>query len=438
MSVDTKYYDLLGVQPSATQDEIKKAYRRAALKWHPDKNKDNPDAAEMFKQIGEAYEVLSDPEKREKYDKYGEQGLKQGEGMDFHDPTDLFSTLFGGGVSRGPQKGDDIRHVMKMSLEDLYVGKKKKLRISAKKICPTCKGKGSPDPSKVQTCPDCHGKGMQTVTRQMGPGFISTSRMPCQRCGQRGVIIPKKDQCPECHANYLVTREKEIEVYVDPGARAGQKYTFKNEGDEEPGIEAGDLIIVIEEKPHPVYTRKGADLHMTKKISFAESLCGFSFETETLDKRHLLIKSEEGDVVKPGDVRVVPGEGMPQYRSPTDKGNLVITFEVDFPEKGSINATMKKNLLTLFPVTPLSVPSDAGDVEEVELTDPADAESNPSSSYSGSYSSGPRGRGGMGGVYSSGSQAQHTSTSATGMDDDNDYPGDGFPGHTQTVQCTIQ
>lgn len=307
-----------------------------------------------------------------------------------------------------------------MSLEDLYQGKKKKLHVSAKKTCPTCQGKGSPNPAAVQTCQVCGGKGVRTITQQMGPGFISTSRQPCRACHQRGVIIAEKDKCPECHGDYVVQTQKEIEVYVDRGARAGQKYTFPNEGDEEPGIEAGDLIVVIEEKPHPVFTRRGADLHITKKISFAESLCGTSFEVETLDKRHLLIKTEEGDIIKPGDVRVIPQEGMPQYRSAIDKGNLVVTFQVDYPEKGSINPTMKKNLLKLFPVPPQSqLPADA-DVEEVELTDPAEHKDEPSSR--------PRTSGRSG----------YTSTSATATDDDDEGYGGGYGPHTQQVQCTIQ
>ena len=357
--------------------------------------------------------------------------MKEGEGVSFHDPTDLFSALFGFPTQRGPQKGDDIVHEMKMSLEDLYQGKTKKLRITSKKVCPTCNGKGSPNPNAVQTCTACQGKGFVTLSQQIRPGLISTSRQPCRLCRQRGVIIAEKDKCPECHGDYLVSREKEIEVFVEKGTQAGQRITFPQEGDEEPGIEAGDLVVVIQEKPHPVFTRKGRDLLITKEISFAESLCGCSFEVETLDKRHLLIQTEEGDVIKPGDIRVVVGEGMPVYRSSLEKGNLVITFKVKYPEKNSLNETMKKNIRKIFPVPDRPAPPTDADVEEVVLTDPADA---PADSPSGS--AGPRG-------YPGGYQRPtHTSTSATGTDDDDDQYGGGFPGGippgAQQVQCTIQ
>ena len=355
--------------------------------------------------------------------------MKEGGQPEFHDPTDLFSALFGFPTHSAPQKGEDIIHHMKMSLEDLYQGKTKKLRITASKVCPRCNGKGAVNPSAVKQCEMCGGKGIRTVTQQMGPGFISTSRQPCRFCRQRGVIIDPKDQCPECHAENTITKEKEIEVFVEKGMRSGQKITFPQEGNEEPGIEAGDLVIVIDEKPHPTFTRRGNDLLITKKISFAESLCGCSFEVETLDKRHLLIKTEEGDIIKPGDTRKIVGEGMPVYRSDLSKGDLVVTFQVEYPEKGSINPTMRKNLLSIFPLPAPPQPQPGVDVEEVELQDPSTTTEDGASGYGagrrpqGFYRQGPMG-------------PQHTSTSATGMDDDDDQ-GQYGP-QAQTVQCGTQ
>lgn len=350
--------------------------------------------------------------------------MKEG-GMEFHDASDIFSSLFGFERNTKPQKGEDIEHRMKMSLEDLYMGKQKKLKITAKKVCPVCHGKGSTVPNAVKTCDRCGGKGIRTVTRQMGPGFISQSREPCSFCRQRGVIIADKDKCPECHAEYVVDKEKEIDIFVEKGSRAGQRIVLKNEGDEEPGIEAGDLIIIIEEKPHSLFTRKGNDLFMKKKISFGESLCGCTFEIPTLDNRHLLIHTSEGDIIKPDDKRCIKNEGMPVYRSSLDKGNLIIQFEVDYPEKGSIDSKMKKHLLELFPVPEAPAPSGT-DVEEVELLDPSEVEDNNSSNY--------QQQGGYRYSYSRG--PQHTSTSATGEDDDDDQRG--YGPRTQQVQCSIQ
>ncbi|KAH7826309.1 putative dnaJ subfamily A member [Monocercomonoides exilis] len=416
MSSDTKYYDILGITKEATDDEIKKAYRKAAIKWHPDKNPGNPEATEKFKQIGEAYEVLSDPKKRELYDKYGEEGMKEGGGVQFHSATDLFDSIFGGGLfgrsaPQKPTKGDDVVHHIKFSLEDLYAGKKKKLRISAKKVCSLCKGYGSTKPNAVVKCTVCNGTGMQTITQQLGPGFISTSRQPCRACRQRGEVIKDEDRCPLCNGEKTRTEQKDLEFTVEAGSYDGQKVVLRNEGDEEPGVEAGDLIIVIDEKPHDTFQRKGRDLVMNKTITLGEALCGFEFSVTTLDKRQLLIKPNPEDVIKPGAIRCIPNEGMPVYRSPLDKGSLVIKFEVEFPEKGSISDERKSAIAKILPApsssftpgfTSLSAQKKAkggkpsssattstntSDFEEAELTEFSSGgdHSAYSSSYSGSY-----------------------------------------------------
>ncbi|KAH7825752.1 putative Hsp40 [Monocercomonoides exilis] len=434
MAPDTKFYDILGITKTATEDEIKRAYRKAALKWHPDKNPDNPEAAEKFKEVGMAYEVLSDQKKRELYDKYGEEGLKEGGGENFHDAGDLFSQLFGFGVGepQGPQKGEDVTYPIKLSLQDLYNGKTKKLKITARKICATCKGKGSAKPGAVQVCPVCNGRKIMTVTQRLGPGFISTSQQPCRNCHQKGVIIDPEDICPECDGEYVVEKPKEIEIYVERGMQNGQKITLKNEGNEEPDVEAGDVVIIINEAPHPVFVRKGRDLHITKKITLAESLCGFAFEVVTLDGRKLMLTSEPGDVIKPGDVRGVVNEGMPVYRSALEKGNLYVTFEVEYPQKGSLNAMMKKNLLKIFPGTPQpEIPEDA-DVEEVELSE-MDGSSGSTTATGSSNRQRHRSR-------RDEDESRYSQSRATDPDDDDDdMRGGGYgPGGATQVQCSIQ
>ncbi|KAA6397479.1 MAG: putative dnaJ subfamily A member 1 [Streblomastix strix] len=369
MSKDTKYYDILGVKKDASADEVKRAYRKAALKYHPDKNPDNPEAAEKFKEVGMAYEVLSDPDKREKYDKYGEEGLKEGGGVHFTDGFSLFETLFGGGLGgrdRGPKKADDITHHLKLSLEDLYAGKTQKLAMTKQIVCPDCKGKGSTKPNGVKTCDVCHGKGIRTVVRQMGPGFISQSQEPCRTCRQRGIIIEDKDKCKRCNADMVVPDKKIIEVHVERGSLPNQQIKFPGEGNQEPSMDAGDLIVVVDEKPHQYFKRKGKDLFIDKELSFSESLCGFQFQITALDGRKLLLKSEEGEIIKPGDVRAITGEGMPVYRSALEKGSLIVNFSVVYPEKGSITPTVSKILLRIFP-KPNEEEINRSECEELEL-----------------------------------------------------------------------
>ncbi|KAK2960920.1 putative Chaperone protein DnaJ [Blattamonas nauphoetae] len=417
MVKETKLYDILNVSPNATPEEIKRGYKKAALKWHPDKNPDNPDASEKFKEVGMAYEILNDEKKRSIYDKHGEDGLKEGGGMEFHDAGGLFEELFGGGFfggggRRGPRKADDVVHHLQMSLEDLYTGKTKKLALSRQIVCPDCSGKGASKPSAVKTCPACNGAGVRVYLQQLGPGFVTQSRAPCRDCKQKGVIIDSKDLCKRCNGDCVVQDRKIVEVHIEAGSSAGQRYKFDGDGDQEPDTIPGDLIVVLEEKQHQTFQRKGADLLLKKTITLAEALCGFQMEITHVSGKRLLIKSDETEVIKPGQERMVEGEGMTVYRRPLDKGNLIITFDVLFPEKGSINQTMKKHLLVIFPKPAPVHPPEGGYDEEFELTEiTQDSQSR--------------------------SRARAQQQRARQQEDDDDERG-GFPGGAQTVQCGAQ
>lgn len=429
MTNNTKFYEILGVSKNATQDEIKKAYRKAALKWHPDRNK-SPEATEKFKELGMAYETLSDPKKKEIYDKYGEDGLKEGGGFsDFTDAGSLFGSLFGNffgersGGGGGPRKGESMVHHIQMQMEDLYHGRTKKLAITRQRICPGCNGLGSKDPSAVQTCPSCNGTKVKTVTRQMGPGFISQSREACRDCKQTGKIIRGDKVCSMCSGSFVSANKKIIEVHVEAGTVSGQKYTFEGEGDEMPGIEPGDLIIVVDEAPHSWFTRKGKDLHINKTLTLGEALTGFSFKVPTLDARYLLIKSSDGEVIKTGDSRCVKGEGMTVYRQPLSKGDLIVNFTVMFPPRGAITPPVKAALQKLFPSPPQgqsiavskSPEAKEENAEEVELVDIK-------------VNTDPRGRDGGG----------YSGYSGYSGRDDYDNDGGGSGGGQQRVQCQSQ
>ncbi|KAJ3196252.1 Type I HSP40 co-chaperone [Irineochytrium annulatum] len=365
---------------------------KLALKYHPDKN---PDAGDKFKEISHAYEVLSDQQKRDVYDRYGEEGLS-GEGGPGMSPNDLFSHLFGGGFGgsdffgggggrpKGPRKGKDMAHALKVSLEDLYKGKVSKLALQKQVLCAKCDGRGGKE-GATKTCSTCQGRGIKIILRQMGP-MIQQVQQACPDCGGEGEIIAAKDRCKGCNGKKVTTERKVscfqqefwrrtdinvmdvqiLEVFVDKGMSNGQKITFNGEGDQAPGIVPGDIIIVIEEKEHPRFNRKNDDLHIEVKIDLLTALAGGQFHIQHLDDRVLLVTILPGEVIKPGDVKCIVGEGMPAYKRPYDKGNLYVKFDVDFPASNFATADQMAMLEKVLPPRN-PVPMIQGDVEEVML-----------------------------------------------------------------------
>uniref|UniRef100_A0A3Q3WRA5 J domain-containing protein n=1 Tax=Mola mola TaxID=94237 RepID=A0A3Q3WRA5_MOLML len=351
--VDTKLYDILGVSPSASENELKKAYRKLAKEYHPDKN---PNAGDKFKEISFAYEVLTNPEKKELYDRYGEQGLREGggggPGMD-----DIFSHIFGGGLfgfmggqgsrsrNGGRRRGEDMVHPLKVSLEDLYNGKTTKLQLSKNVLCSTC-----------------NGEARQVLYRNVQ--HVGGVACACNLCE----VISEKDRCKKCEGKKVVKEVKILEVHVDKGMKHGQKITFGGEADQAPGIEPGDIVLVLQEKDHETYKREGNDLFMNYKLGLVEALCGFQFMLKHLDGRQIVVKYPAGKVIEPGSVRVVRGEGMPQYRNPFEKGDLYVKFDVQFPQNNWISPEKLVELEDMLP-SRSEPPIITGDTEEVDLQD---------------------------------------------------------------------
>ncbi|XP_078442710.1 dnaJ protein homolog [Wolffia australiana] len=336
-SDNSRYYEILGVSKDSSQDDLKRAYRKAAIKNHPDKGGD----PEKFKELAQAYEVLSDPEKREIYDQYGEDALKEGMGGGGggHDPFDIFQSFFGGspfggGSSRGgrrQKRGEDVIHPLKVSLEDLYSGTSKKLSLSRNVICSKCKGKGSKSGASLR-CPGCQGSGIKVSIRQLGPGMIQQMQHPCNQCKGTGETINDKDRCTSCKGEKVVQEKKVLEVHVEKGMQNGQKITFPGEADEAPDCVTGDIVFVLQQKEHPKFKRKGDDLFLEHTLSLTEALCGFQFVLTHLDARQLLIKSSPGEVIKPDQFKAINDEGMPMYQRPFMRGKLYIHFTVEFPD----------------------------------------------------------------------------------------------------------
>ncbi|KAL5021318.1 hypothetical protein ScPMuIL_000473 [Solemya velum] len=375
---ETKLYEILGVSKTASDNEIKKAYYKLAKEYHPDKN---PAAGDKFKEISFAYEVLSNAEKRETYDRYGLQGLKDGmKGGDFDDMFGgLFGGLFGGmggpfgfggggSMRRGRRKGEDTYHPLKVTLEDLYNGKTAKLQLSKTVICTKCNGLGG-KPGSTQKCRVCHGRGVKVTLRQLGPGMVQQMQTVCPDCHGEGEQISDKDKCKECKGKKVTNQSKILEVHVDKGMRDGQKIPFRGEGDQLPDIDAGDVIIVLQQKEHETFSREGEDLFCTHNLSLTEALCGFQFTLKHLDGRDLLIKHPQGNVIHPGAIRCVKEEGMPRYRNPFEKGNLYIKFDVTFPPQNFATEDQLKKLENLLPPRPVVKIPTGEDIEEVNLVE---------------------------------------------------------------------
>jgi len=341
----TKLYETLGVSKTATASEIKKAYRKLAVKHHPDKGGDEA----LFKEVSAAYEILSDTEKREKYDKYGLEGVAE-DGPGGRGADDLFNVFFGGRGRRssGPRKGEDVTHPLKVSLEDLYNGKTVKLAIHRQVII------GEP-----KQCRDCNGQGVVIEMRQIALGMVQQVQRRCATCGGTGYKCQTKKE------------RKVLEVSIDKGMKHNSKIVFRGLGDEKPNMEPGDIVFVVQEKDHDVYKRKGADLLVTKTLSLNEAICGFEWSVKALDGRQLIIKSTPGEVIKPEAdnttpfVKIVANEGMPSLGNPFVKGNLYVLFRVEFPEDNELSQSVVDQLRKILPKPSMAVDYSIDD-EEVE------------------------------------------------------------------------
>ena len=343
------YYEVLGVDKSASADEIKKAYRKLAIKYHPDKNPGNKEAEEKFKEAAEAYSVLSDVDKKAKYDQFGHAGV-DGAGPDFSGGfgnlndilNDLFGGAFGGGFGGGfggfggfgggqrrerVYRGRDIRVRVKLTLEEIARGVEKEISIEKNVPCPDCGGRGARNSSDIKTCPACNGTGqVQRVVNSFLGQTVTYST--CQQCGGEGKII--SNPCHTCNGTGLVRQRETIKVKIPAGVEAGMQMTVQGEGHaaKNNGIN-GDLLVVIEEQEHPDFRREGSNLLYTKVISVVDAMLGCEVEIPCLDGKQK-IKVEPG--TQSGTVTRLRGKGLPSVNS-YGTGDLYVKIAVWIPKK---------------------------------------------------------------------------------------------------------
>ena len=341
------YYEVLGVEKNASDAEIKKAYRKLAMKYHPDQNPGDKSAEEKFKEVNEAYEVLSDAEKKARYDQYGFAGVDPnfnpnagnpfggfggGGGFGFGDLGDIFGDFFGGGASssarrNGPSKGQNVVAEIEISFEDAAFGCEREITFGRIEPCATCHGTGCKDGAQPETCAYCHGTG--TVrTQQNFMGMTMQSNQPCPKCGGQGKII--KDACSTCRGKGKVRRNKTIRVKVPAGIDNGQSFRVRDEGNAgSNGGPNGDLLVTVRVRKHDIFVRDGANVLCEMPITFAQAALGATIEVPTLDGK---VRYNVPEGTQTGTTFRLRGKGIP-YVGYKTRGDQFVTVVVETPQK---------------------------------------------------------------------------------------------------------
>ncbi|MBO5409568.1 MAG: molecular chaperone DnaJ [Clostridia bacterium] len=357
MAQKRDYYEVLGVSKSATEAELKKAYRQVAKKYHPDLNPDNKEAEAKFKEANEAYEILSDPQKRQQYDQFGHAAFENGGAGagygaygDFGGFSDIFDSFFGGGFSgfgggggrnrrNGPQKGRDLQKSVTITFMEACFGVKKEISILKYEACSECGGSGAKKGTSPETCPTCHGSGTVNQTQRTPFGAFQTSA-PCSHCGGTGQII--KESCKACGGSGQVRKTKTLEINIPKGIDDGQTLTIRGEG--EPGKRGGpngDLYLEIRVQKDKIFQRDGYDVYVELPITFTEAALGAKVVVPTIDGK---IEMNIPEGTQPDSRFVLKGKGIPYLRG-NGNGNQYVIVKLEVPKKLS---QKQKDLLKEF------------------------------------------------------------------------------------------
>ncbi|KAF6754486.1 hypothetical protein DFP72DRAFT_899219 [Ephemerocybe angulata] len=323
------YYKILDVHKSASEKDIRAAYKRLSKKWHPDKNK-SPGAEDRFVEIARAYEILSDVKKREIYDRHGEEGLKAHEGGQQHggNPFDMFQNFFGGHHHQQTRKGPSSLTEFEVSLADVYAGGSIDFMIKKKILCDHCRGSGAASDGDIHTCTSCNGQGVKLVKQQIFPGMFAQSQVTCNECGGRGKVI--KRRCPHCQGNKVMDHTAHYTLDVIAGMPEGHEVVFEGEADESPDWEAGDVVLRVRSKKETGgFRRKESSLYWKETIGVDEALLGFERNLTHLDGRTVPLVRK--GVTQPGYVQVIKGEGMPLFNRHEQHGDLFVEYNVVLP-----------------------------------------------------------------------------------------------------------
>ena len=329
------YYEVLGVGQTASPDEIKKAYRSLARRLHPDVNKDDPAAAEKFKEVNEAYEVLSDADRRAQYDRFGHQDPAQGAGFgggfqgDFGGIHDIFDMFFGGGGrAQGPSRGADLEYQLAIEFKDAAFGLKREIEIPRGETCETCSGSGAKPGTRVETCATCRGSGMQEFVTNTPLGRM-VNRRTCPACGGTGKRIAAV--CPDCRGQGHVRRRRKIEINIPPGVDTGTRLRVTGAGEAgDRGAPPGDLFIVIRVREHDFFQRDGSDIFCEVPITFVQAALGDEITVPTLYGRETL-RVPEG--AQTGTLFHLRGKGMPRLGNGVARGDQHVRMVVQTPTR---------------------------------------------------------------------------------------------------------
>ncbi len=337
------YYEVLGVSKGASEEEIKKAYKKLARKYHPDMNPGDKAAEEKFKEVNEANEVLSDPEKKARYDQFGFAGVDpnygagagggaySAGGFDFGDLGDIFGSFFGGGFGgaranpNAPQRGESLRTSVTIRFEEAAFGCEKEISIERVEVCDTCRGSGCAKGTTAEVCPDCRGSGMVQQRRQTPLGFMSTSA-PCGRCGGKGRIIHQP--CSACHGSGQLRRRKTLKVTIPAGIDNGQTISLRGQGNAgRNGGPAGDLLIAVTVRPHEIFRREGTSVLCEAPITFTQAVLGAELEIPTIDGK---VKYSIPEGTQSGTTFRLKGKGIPGLNGRA-RGDQYVTVYIETP-----------------------------------------------------------------------------------------------------------